>query len=287
MKDYSDRNLQRMSFVDKDLRYSSFVNSDLRGADFTGANLSGVDFSLVKTGVTPMNAVYIFIIALLISLLSGYVAMLGGLTVQKMLASKDEQVRVSGVLSIAITILFLLYASWKGGGNAIKNLVLPAIVLALFLSLTAYLSGFGTGMGMLYLVLAIVLIVFMFIAGTVARAVAGTISNILFLIVAFSGGLFGKSVGGDISTVILSVASAHISKKALSGADGFTFLRKVTIFITRKYGTSFRNARMVNARFFRAKIHNADFSNSDISLINWGDATKVNCIVGDTIFTSK
>ncbi len=287
MKDYSDRNLQSMSFENKDLRYSSFVNSDLRGADFTGANLSGVDFSLVKTGITPLNVVIIFIIALLISLGSGYVAMLGGLTVQKMLASNNEQVRVSGVLSIVITTLFLLYTSWKGGGNAIRNLIIPAIVLALFLSLTAYLSGFGTGMGMLYLVLAIVLIVIMFVAGTIARAVAGTVSNVLFLIVAFSGGLFGKSVGGDISTVILSVASAYISKKALSGADGYTFLRKITIFITRKFGTSFRNARMVNARFFRATIHNADFSNTDISLVNWGGATKVNCIVGDTIFTSK
>jgi len=287
MKDYSDRNLQRMSFADEDLRYSSFVNSDLRGADFSGANLSGVDFSLVKTGITPLNVAFIFMIALLISLLSGYVAMLGGLTVQKMLASENDQVRMAGFMAIAISLLFILYTGWKGGGNAIKNVILPAILLALFLSLTAYLSGFGTGMGMLYLVLSILLIVIMFVAGTIARSVAGTVSNILFLIIAFSGGLFGKSVGGDISSVILSLASAHISKKALSGADGFTFLRNVTIFITRKFGTSFRNARLVNARFFRAKIHNADFSNSDISLINWGGATKINCIMGDTIFTAK
>lgn len=287
MKDFSDRNLQRMSFADQDLRYSSFVNSDLRGADFSGANLSGVDFSLVKTGITPLNVAFIFMISLLISLLSGYVAMLGGLTVQKMLASKDVQVRMAGLLSIMISLLFILYSSWKGGGNAIKNLILPAILLALFLSLTAYLSGFGTGMGMLYLVLSILLIVLMFVAGTIARAVAGTVSNILFLVVAFSGGLFGKSVGGDISTVILSITSAHISKKALSGADGYTFLRKLTIFITRKFGTSFRNAKMVNARFFRAKINNADFSNTDISLINWGGSRKTNCVLGDTIFTAK
>lgn len=287
MKDFSDRNLQRKSFADHDLRYSSFVNSDLRGADFSGANLSGVDFSLVKTGIMPLHVTFIFMIALSVSLLSGYVAMLGGLTVQKMLASDNDQVRWSGFMAIVIAVLFILYTSWKGGGNALKNLVLPAILLALFLSGTAYLSGFGTGLGMLYLVLAIGLIVIMFVAATIARAVAGSISNLLFLIVAFSGGLFGKSVGGDISTVILSLASAHISKKALSGADGFTFLRRVTVFITRKYGTSFRNARMVNARFFRAKVNNADFTNTDLSMINWGGATKTNCIVGDTIFTTK
>jgi uncharacterized protein YjbI with pentapeptide repeats len=287
MKDFSDRNLQGMSFVNQDLRYSSFVNSDLRGADFTGANVSGVDFSLVKTGITPVTVAFIFMIALLISLGAGYVAMLGGLTVQKMLASDNDQVRMAGFMAIVIAILFILYTGWKGGGNAIRNVILPAILLGLFLSLTAYLSGFGTGMGMLYMVLAVLLLVIMFVAGTLARAVAGTVSNILFLIVAFSGGLFGKSLGGDISTVVLSLASAHISKKALSGADGFIFLRRVTIFITRKFGTSFRNARMVNARFFRAKVHNADFTNSDISLVNWGGATKTNCIVGDTIFTAK
>jgi len=287
MKDFSDRDLQGMSFVNQDLRYSSFVNSDLRGADFSGANVSGVDFSLVKTGITPLHVAFIFMIALLISLLSGYVAMLGGLTVQKMMASENEQVRMAGFMAVVISILFILYTGWKGGGNAIKNVIVPAMLLALFLSLTAYLSGFGTGMGMLYLVLAVLLIVVMFVAGTIARAVAGTVSNLLFLIVAFSGGLFGKSIGGDISTVVLSLASAHISKKALSGADGFTFLRKLTIFITRKFGTSFRNARMVNARFFRAKIHNADFTGTDISLVNWGGAEKINCIVGDTIFTAK
>ena len=287
MIDYSDKNLRGVSFADQDLRYASFVNSDLRGADFSGANLNGVDFTLVKTGITPFKVVLIFIVAVIISMSSGYAAMLVVQTLETMLASQNQQVRMAGYLAIIIALVFILYTSWKGGGNAVKTLILPAIFLALLVSLTAYLSGFGTGMGMLYLVLSLILIVFMFVAGAVARVVADAASNILFVFVAFSGGLFGDSIGGDISTLTLSLANAFISKRALSGAEGFILLRKVAMVITRKFGTSFRNTKMVNARFFRAKVLNADFSDTDISEVNWGGAKKINCIVGDMFFTTK
>jgi uncharacterized protein YjbI with pentapeptide repeats len=283
MIDYSERNLRGVSFAGQDLRYASFVNSDLRGADFSGANLNGVDFTLAKTGITPLKVVLIFIIALAISLVSGYAAMMVGQTLQSMMASKNQQVQLSGYLAIAVGLVFILYTSWKGGGNAVKTLILPAIFLALLISLTAYLSGFGTGIGMLYLALSLVMIVIMFIAGAVARVVADTASNFLFLFVAFSGGIFGESIGGDISTLILSLANAYISRKALSGAEGFNLLIQVATAVTRKFGTSFRSAKMANARFFRAKIYNADFSNTDISEVKWAGARTINCIVGETI----
>jgi uncharacterized protein YjbI with pentapeptide repeats len=287
MIDYSERNLRGKSFANQDLRYSSFVNSDLRGADFSGANLNGVDFTLAKTGITPLKVFLIFIVAVAISLVSGYAAMLVGQTVEMMLFSENEQVQMAGYLSIAVALVFILYTSWKGGGNAIKTLILPAIFLALLISLTAYLSGFGTGIGMLYLVLSLILIVIMFVAGAVARVVADAASNLLFVFVAFSGGLFGDSIGGDISTMVLSLANAYISKKALGGAEGFILLRKVALAITRKFGTSFRHTKMVNARFFRAKIRNADFSDTDISEINWAGAKKINCIFEETFYNTK
>jgi hypothetical protein len=58
----------------------------------------------------------------------------------------------------------------------------------------------------------------MFIVGTIARAAARTLSNILFMIVALSGGMFGKSVGGGIGTVAMAIACALMSKELLSGA---------------------------------------------------------------------
>jgi uncharacterized protein YjbI with pentapeptide repeats len=61
----------------------------------------------------------------------------------------------------------------------------------------------------------------------------------------------------------------------------------VATFITKRFGTSFRNSQLANANFSKSKIHNADFTNADISLVNWGDSKKANCISGSSIITDK
>jgi len=94
-------------------------------------------------------------------------------------------------------------------------------------------------------------------------------------------------VGGGIGTVIMAVACALISKRALSGAKGFDFLRKIASYVTSRFGTSFRNSKLVNANFSQSKIQNADFSNADVSSVNWHDSKRINCITSENEFTSK
>src|SRR5205085_2207966 len=131
-------------------------------------------------------------------------------------------------------------------------------------------------------IFALLLLVVMFVVGTIARAAAGTLSStIIFLIVAVGGSLFSKSVGGGIGTTIMALSCAQISKRALSGAPGFEGLQKVARFITAKFGTSFRNARLADVDFTGSKIRNADFSNADISHVNWGNSKKRNCIINE------
>ena len=204
--------------------------------------------------------------------------MLTGRTVQFMLKSGDPLMGAAGIITMVLAVLFIVYAYVKGGGTAIRNLIIPACVIALVLGLVAYFTQVGTGMGMLYIILSTILLTIMFIVGTIARAVAGTLSNILFIIVALSGGMFSKSVGGGIGTVIMAISCALISKRALSGAKGFEALRRIAFAITRKFGTSFRNTNLTGANFSQSKIHNADFTNSDLSEVNWGDSKKINCI---------
>jgi hypothetical protein len=201
-----------------------------------------------------------------------------------MLASKEGNVSIAGIGGIVIIILFIVYYWWKGGGNAIRYMLIPAVCIALLIGLVAYLSGEGTGMGMLYLVLAYFLVGIMFIVGTVARAAAGTLSSsIIFLTVALGGGIFGRSIGGGIGTVIMALSCAQISKRALSGAKGFGSLQKIASFITKRFGTSFQNANLSRANFSGSKIHNTDFSNADVSLVNWGNGKKTNCIGIDKV----
>ena len=278
-KDYLSRNNKKVSFRNEDLNHARFYESDLRGVDFSGADLSGTCFINVKTGITPTNTFLFFLAALLLSALSGYIATLAGTTVQTMLASQNLQIRIIGMTTIVIIIIFIVYTYWKGGTNAITVLMVPIFFFSIIVGGISYFSGAGTGMGMLYELLALLLVVVMFIIGTVARVAVGNLSNILFLIVALTGGLVSKTVGGGIGTAIMAISCALISKRALSGAKGFETLRKMATFFTVKFGTSFRNSSLVKADFSQSeKIRNCDFSNADISLIHWGDCKKLNCI---------
>jgi hypothetical protein len=287
VKDYSNRDLQKVSFVNEDLRYSNFSNSDLRGADFSGANCNGVDFTGVKTGIPQKKVVIIFFVALGISLISGYIAMLGGIAVQHLVESQHKQERSAGTLSVLITIAFIVYAWRNGGGVAIRTVALPIIIFSILVSAIIYLSGAGTGKGMLYLGISLILVVVMLITGTIARTVAGSLSKVIFWIVALSGEIFGKSVGGGIGTILLAIICAMISKRAMKGNKGFELLNKMALYITGRFGTSFRNSKMANTRFSQSKIKNVDFSHTDVSLINWGNSKKINCIIGNEIITDK
>jgi hypothetical protein len=277
-QDYSNQNFQNRSFENKNLANANFSGSDLRGADFSGADLTGADLTNAKTGITPLRTGVIFFVSLLVSLLSGYVAMLAGATVQVMLKSGDEKIRAAGILSMILILGFVLYYYWKGGRSVIRHLFLPIVIISVVLGLAAHFSGLGTGKGMAFLILSLILTLVMLIVGTIARATAGVLSStIIFILVAVSGSLFSKSVGGGLGATILAISCGIISKRALGGAKGFEPLLRITSLITSKWGTSFRNATLSNVDFSGTKIRNADFTNADLSGVNWETSKKINC----------
>ena len=284
-QDYSNKSWRKISFKNEDLRNANFSGTDLRGADFSGSDLTGANFTGVRTGVTPGNTIRIFLIALAVSLFSGYMAMLAGHTMQQMVLSPDPKIKYAGIASIIISVVFIIYAYVKGGGNAIYKLILPVVTIAILLGFMSFVLGVGSGKGMLYLIVALFLIVVMFIVGTIARAAAGTLSNILFLIVALSGGIFGKSLGGGVGAFIMAIACMQISKKALKGAKGFEVLQMVALSITRRFGTSFRNSKLSGANFTNSKIRNADFTHADVTGVKWGDSNRINCIMASNGLT--
>ncbi|HET7896755.1 MAG TPA: pentapeptide repeat-containing protein, partial [Flavisolibacter sp.] len=233
----------------------------------------------VKTGIRFKNALLIFVIALLISAFAGYIAMLAGLAIQKMLTSDDWKVRIVGASTILIIVLVVVYTYLKGGCYAITHLVVPVFIFSILVGGLAYFTGLGTAQGLIYQLLALLCTVVLLVTGVTARAAAGTLSNILFIVVALSGGLFSKSVGGGVGAAIMAISCALISKRALSGASGFEILQKATALLTAKLGTSFRNCKLAGADFSQCKeIRNCDFSNADLSSVFWGDCKKINCI---------
>jgi uncharacterized protein YjbI with pentapeptide repeats len=288
MKDYSNQDLQGCSFRNSDFSNAIFSGSDLRGANFSGANLAGADFSSSRTGIRWKHVSVLFLAALAVSMFSGYVAMLTGQNVQQMLASKDSNIYISGVITIILIVLLIVSFFLKGIGRTINSLIIPTCLIAFAIGLIAYLTGAGSGMGMAYLVLTVFLVTIMFVVGTISRATAGTLSSaILFIAVAIGGGMFGKSLGGGIGTVIMALSCAQLSKKALSGAKGFESTRKIAFFATRKLGTSFRGTDLTGADFSGAKLNNADFSGAEVTSASWSHAKMANCISGLDKFTIK
>ena len=139
--EHSNKDLQKASFSNEDLSGVDFSGSDLRGADFRGSNLAGADLTNVRTGITSLMLVWLFLLSLAASLLSGYIAMLTGQTIQKMLKSGDPLLGAAGMIAIVMSVLFIAYAWAKGGGAAIRNLIIPASVVALIIGLVAYFTG--------------------------------------------------------------------------------------------------------------------------------------------------
>jgi hypothetical protein len=274
--EFAGRNLQGKSFNGADLKYANFSGADLRGADFTGANLTGADFSKSTSGMKMSSKILIFLLALIISLFSGYLAMLVGTTVQGMVKSQVWNEHLAGYITTAFIVIFAAMASWKGLFKAIRWVLPFMIGIPVVLGLFMVLAGFGNGKGAFLGIYAMIMMTFMFVVGTISRATAGTLaSGILFIIVAVGGGIFGRTVGGGIGTVVLALTCAYISKHALKAENPTSVLRKIALTMGTYFGTSFRSANLNQANFSEATIKNTDFSKADLSGINWSKTKKL------------
>jgi len=273
---YSGKNLQGVHFTGQNLQNADFTGADLRGTDFSFANLAGAHFSKSKPGLRTSSQVGIFIFSLATSLLSGYIATLAGTTVQKLLTSTDWRLEFSGTLTVLFFLIFTAVALWKGLDQAISKVLVTLIAITAILGLFMYFTGIGTGMGAVYGALALLLMALMFVVGTIARATIGTLgSNVLFLIVALGGGMFGKSLGGGIGTVIMAISCAIISKRALKNESEPSLIRKIALSISTRFGTSFENADLTGADFSDAEIKNTSFKNANITDVNWSNSKKL------------
>jgi hypothetical protein len=276
---YSGQNLRGRRFQNQRLDHADFSGADLRGANFSFAHLHGARFTGVKTGINSFAKVLLFLLSLALSLLSGYIAMLAGRTTQVLLKSGEWLLMVGGYITAGFFLIFTIVAVWKGLFHTINKLLVGMIALALGMGLFMYLTGFGTGRAALYGTLALLLMVLMFIVGTIARATIGSVgSNVLFLVVALAGGVFGKSLGGGIATIIMAISCAVISKRALNDIVGDSVLKKIALRISSSFGTSFQHADLTDADFSDAELRNTNFSHARLHGVNWDRARQVSVL---------
>jgi hypothetical protein len=72
--DYSGQNLRGRSFKGQNLTGANFSYADIRGTNFADANLMGANFSHAQAGLQPQQAIFLVIVSLLVSLMSGFIS---------------------------------------------------------------------------------------------------------------------------------------------------------------------------------------------------------------------
>lgn len=260
-----------------------FRNEDLRSKKFTGTDLRGAVFENCTFGISPSNRVVIFMIAAGLSLFAGYIAMLSGNVTQSLLTSDEQRLRFAGYAISGLFVVFIAVVLWSGLNFRSAKVAVGMIVLIIIVGAVAYFTdASATGIGTVYGVGALLLVIAMLIIGAVARATAGSLqSTILFIIVAMGGGMFAKSLGGGVGTLIMAIATAVISKKALK-SDQDSLVKNLALRISTSFGTSFKNSDLTGASFKDVEVKNCDFNGARLSNITLDNVKESLCYYGQS-----
>ncbi len=277
---FSGQNLQGKSFQGQNLIGANFRGANIRSTDFTGANLTNADFSDAVAGLDQKSSLTLFLLSIFVSMMAGAVAGLSGQFIQR-LFEQSQYTSLGMTISSILLALFLLVTFGQGLGTAIKSLVSNILFWSLLLGVLAIVTGIGNGVGAIGVIFSLVLLTIITVSATVARACAGNMSNILFILVALGGLLAGKSFGAGLGATAIAISSVLISKRALSGDRRQACILRITLAISSYFGTSFRQANLTNANFTNARLMNADFGQAILTGICWDKVQNLHLVLGD------
>lgn len=263
-----------------------FRDEDLRSIKFEGANLKNVVFEKCTVGISLSNRAIIFLIAACLSLFAGYIAMLSGAMTQVLLTSEVTRLQLAGYIICGLFIVFTAFAIWSGLNYKTARVAMVMLIVVIIVGMGSYIvDATAAGVGALYGLAALLLLFAMLVIGTVARATAGSLrSTIIFIIVALGGGIFAKSLGGGIGTLIMTIATAVISKRALSNPQD-SLVKTIALRISTAFGTSFKNADLSGATFSNMEMKNCNFDGAKLDNIILKDVTETLCYYGSSAKT--
>ena len=279
--EYIGQNLEGQTFNGQPLKGLTFKQCDLRSTNFTNANLEKAVFTECVFGISPFKRALLFIISILLSFGSGYIAMLSGTTLQSLLRSPDEYLKIAGYIIAGICIITIGTAIKMGLTKASLRIFIILLSIVIAFGLCASITNAGAaGVGAMYGIVVLLLLLVMFVVGSCGRAVAGTLgSTIIFIVVAMGGGMFGKSLGGGIGTVIMAISSAIISKKAIGSKEN-SLLKSIALYMSTMFGTSFKGANLSGVTFSNSKIKNTNFEHAKMDGIILENTEEAFCYYG-------
>jgi len=196
-------------------------------------------------------------IALAGSLAVGAASGWAGATLRHLLSSPDSTQRVIGGIVTSYVVLLLAGSLQRGMRATERRMLPPILVLSALATVTGWLLG-GTGaagVAMLALSLAIYVLV---VLGTLARTLAGTFGQVLFVVVALSGALVGKLLGGGFPAAAIALGAMVLGRRSLSGDQRSPSVARVAVDLACAFGTSFRGADLRGAQLDGAVLAYTD-----------------------------
>ncbi|MCC5622225.1 pentapeptide repeat-containing protein [Nostoc sp. CHAB 5715] len=228
--DFSGKNLRGRSFKGQNLKGANFIGADIRSTDFTDANLTLANFSHAKAGLQHRWAIFLVVVSLLLSGLSGlFFSFIGYVLLSiPLYLSKDNTPEYISFLTaeffiIIIFAIFIFITIRKGiqvglGTVAVIGIAVPAFVGAFtisingaFITTAALIVAFAVAIASTGTFAAA-------IAFTEARVVAGAKAFAFAVVVAvafavagvFSFAYFGAFAEPNPGDVAVPEASARV-----------------------------------------------------------------------------
>ena len=268
-RDFRGENLRGQSFRGANLSGADLSEADIRGTNFRSANLTGANFTAAKAGLLKRWAIVLVIASLLVSVLSGCLAALGGYFVALIFDSSNLDNQVAGWISLIVLLVFYIVSIRQGIVAAFRTVAFAGAV-----ALAGAIAGAGTIAGVEAVALAG--------AFTGAVAGAGTLAGAVTFTVTFTVA-FAFAFTGAVATVLLS---AYLSWRALKDDPRDAWIRSITIAFAAIGGTSFRGANLTDADFTRATLKSTDFREATVIRTCWSHAQKLDRIRPGTTYLS-
>ena len=259
-RDFKGVSLRGQSFVKQDLSGADFSETDIRGANFSRANLTGTNFQEATAGLQRRWLVVRWVLAFLMSGLSGtmalysvFLAVLGIESIENV----PEKLAAAIFLAFFLIVIFFALArqgftvravSWIAGAFA-------GAVAGAFAVAVAVAGAVGIG---------IAVVAF---AGAVAIAFAGAVA------VAGAGGSLGFTFGAGVG--ILTPFSLYVASRAMKGDEKFAIVRQFAIAFGSLGGTRFYCATLTDANFTAATLENCNFRDATLTRTCWKDTKKL------------
>lgn len=263
-------NIRGKSFQGKDLSGADFSEADIRGTNFAKANLTGAKFIGAKAGLTKRWAIALLCICLVMSGLSGFLALFLGLLVQYIMSPNPDEA-IMGWVSLFFFSAFSFFFIYQG--------INYAVVAGAFAGAVAFAGAFAVagakarafiGVGAFAVAFAVAVAVAFAVTGAVAEAfvvaaagafaVAGAFTFAVAGTVAFAGAFAGaRAFTGAFLFLLLYV---YLGWRAIKGDPRDTWIRTIAVAFAASGGTNFDKANLTDVNFTNANLKNTNFKDA-------------------------